>query len=71
MKSIHHDIPLEIRGVYHLRGLPQPAGVYHLRGLLAHPSNNQRPPTSAESTATRGVYLLRGQPYGIIPYDHR
>ena len=24
----------------------------------------------ARSTTTRGVYLLRGQPYGIIPYDH-
>ena len=24
----------------------------------------------ARSTTTRGVYLLRGQPYSIIPYDH-
>ena len=49
MKEISHDIPLEIRGVYHLRGLLQPAG----------------------STTTRKVYLPRGQPYGIIPVDHR
>ena len=32
-----------------------------------HP-RGRRPP--AESTATRGVYLLRGQAYGIIPYDY-
>ena len=68
--EIPHERNLPRHSTRNPRRLPQPAGVYHLRGLLAHPSNSQRPPTSAESTATRGVYLLRGQPYGIIPYDH-
>ena len=58
-----------------LRSAHNPNDCHHHTPKLATFASRSTAPRKgplqpARSTTTRGVYLLRGQPYSIIPYDH-